>query len=111
MPRDDRRDSTNELGRYDGEDYRGGAGRDAERGTDRDDNLGRADAVQPSNDDDARDTRTEWGEGYGGGYGRSGDYGEDGGRGDAGFGADAGKPPDADDDRDDNPGREGRERE
>jgi hypothetical protein len=111
MSRDDRRDPANGLGRYDGEDYRGGAGRDAERGTDRDDNLGRADVEQPSQEGALRDTHTEWGEGYGGGYGRSGDYGEEGGRGDAGFGADAGNPPDADDDKDDDPGREERARE
>lgn len=56
MTRDDRRVPDDDLGRYDREDYRGGVGRDAERGTDRDDNLGRTDAVQPSKDDDSRDT-------------------------------------------------------
>jgi hypothetical protein len=108
MARDDRREPEDGLGRYDREDYRGGAGRDAERGTDRDDNLGRADSVRPSKDEDSRDTHAEWGEGYGGGYGRSGDYGLHGGRGDAGFGADAGAPPEGDEGRADDPGREER---
>lgn len=91
-----------DLGRYDDADYRNGVGRDAERGTDRDDNLGRQDAADEPKE---REAGHEWGAGYGGGYGRSGDYGEDGGRGTSGYGADAGERPSEDESGD---GEEGR---